>query len=98
MNLLGLATVVAEPDRPADHQHVGGHDTEEEVRTFIHLPTVLSHVRMDAGGDVVIDRPELIDLDTVLAHDRHAHVDEPLGVARFRRSRQRRIDEQRPQP
>jgi hypothetical protein len=44
---------------------------------------VLGHVGIDAGGDVVADRADLVDLHAVLAHDGRAGVDEPLRVTGF---------------
>ena len=44
-------------------------------------PAVLGHVRIDTGGDVVVDGAQHLHLDAVLLHDRRADVDEPLGVA-----------------
>ena len=45
---------------------------------------VLGHVRPHAGGDVVVDRADHLDLDAVLLHDARADVDQPLGVAGLR--------------
>jgi len=44
---------------------------------------VLAHVRVDAGGDAVVDEPQLGHVHAVLAHDRRTEVDQALGVARL---------------
>ena len=63
------------------------------LRPLVGLPAVLAHVGPDAGGDVVVDEPDLVDLDAVLAHDRGTGVDETLGVADLGALLQRAVDE-----
>jgi hypothetical protein len=46
-----------------------------------------------ACGDQMVDSAELVDDDSLLGHDGHAHVNQALGVTITRRSSQGRIDE-----
>ena len=61
------------------------------------LPAVLGHVGPHAGGDVVIDRADALDLDPVSPHDLHRDVHQPLGVGDLGASLQGAVDEHRPQ-
>ena len=83
-DLLHDRAVVAQPDRARQHQDVGGHDLLVELRPVVALPAVLGHVRPDAGGDVVVDSADHLDLDAVLVHDPSGSVDQALGVAGLR--------------
>jgi hypothetical protein len=73
--------VVTQPDRPAQHQDVGGQHLRVDGRPLVGRPAVLGHVRPHAGGDVVVDRPQLGHGHPMALHDRPALVDQPLGVA-----------------
>ncbi|MCO5571888.1 hypothetical protein L7F22_025636 [Adiantum nelumboides] len=77
----GHRAVVAEPDRSGDDQDVGGEDAVEQGGPRVGVPAVLGHVGADAGGDVVVDGADLVHVDPVRLHDRHAAVDHALGVA-----------------
>ena len=68
-DLLGLAGVVAEPDRPRDDQDVGRLDPLPDGWPLVGGPPVLGHVWIDAEGDVMVDRAQHLDLDTVSAHE-----------------------------
>ena len=46
-------------------------------------PAVLGHVGPHAGGDVVVDRPDHVDVHAVRLHDVPTEVDQALGVAGF---------------
>ena len=94
-DLLRLTAVVAQPDRSADHQDVRRQHPWKQVRPLVDVPTPGAHVRVDTGGDPMVDRSELVDADTLPGHDLRAHVDEQLSVTGSRRSGQRRVDEQR---
>ena len=96
--LLGDAGVVAEPDRPGDHQDVAGHEAGVDVGPLVGLPPVLAHVGIDPGGDVVVDQPDHLHLDPVLAHDRRAGVDQALGVAGLGTPLEGAVDERRLRP
>jgi hypothetical protein len=60
-------------------------------------PSQIGQVRVHAGGDVVVDRPQDLDLDPVPAHDRGADLDQPLGVGHLGRTLQGAVEEQGPQ-
>jgi hypothetical protein len=61
--------LLAEPDRGADHQDVGGHHLLEELRPLVALPAVLLHVRLHAIGDLVIHGTNQLGRHAVLLHD-----------------------------
>ena len=46
--------------------------------------SVLGHVRLDAGGDVLVGRADHVRCHAVRVHDRPALVDESLSVAELR--------------
>jgi hypothetical protein len=81
---LGDRAVVAQPDRPAQDQDVGLKHLLVDGRPGVAGPAVLGHVRPGAGGDVVVDRAQLLDGHAVAFHDRAAPVEQPLGVAGVR--------------
>jgi hypothetical protein len=81
---LGDGAVVAEPYRAGDHKDVGGQHLLVEPWPGVGSGTVLGHVRPHPGGDVMIDGPDRFQLDTLLAHDPGADIDQPLGVAELR--------------
>jgi hypothetical protein len=83
VDLLHDRAVVAEPDRPGEHQDVGGLHHLEDLRPVVGLPPVLAHVWPDPGGDVVVDGTDDLDLHAVGLHDVAAEVDKALGVARL---------------
>src|SRR5680860_839171 len=96
-DLLGLAGVVAEPDRTSNNKDVGSLDPLPDDRRLVGGPPVLGHVGIDAGRDVMVDRPEHLDLNPLAAHQRGAHLDQPLGVGDLRRALQRAVEEHRPE-
>src|SRR4051794_2824076 len=61
--------LLAQPDRRAEHEDVGGHDLLVDRGPVVALPAVLGHVGPHPGGDVVVDRPHDVDVDPVGLHD-----------------------------
>src|SRR5262249_56630121 len=64
-DLLHHRGVVAEPDRPGEHQDVGDEHLLVDLRPFVGGPAVLGHVRPYAGGDVMVHRAEHVDRDAL---------------------------------
>ena len=93
-HLLRDGTVVAEPDRTGQDQDVGVQHPLKQLGPFVARPPVLGHVRIDAGRDVVVHRPDLVDRDAFLLHQADTAVDQPLSVAHFGRPLQGAVDEQ----
>ena len=48
-----------------EDEDVGGHHLLEDRRPVVARPPVLGHVGVDAGGDVVVDGADHLDLDAV---------------------------------
>jgi hypothetical protein len=94
---LGDRAVVAQPNRAAEHQDVGRQHLPVDRRPGVAGPAVLGHVRPHAGGDVVVDGPQLGDGDPVAFHDRAAEVDQRLGVAALGGALEGAVDVQRAQ-
>ncbi|COV58948.1 Uncharacterised protein [Mycobacterium tuberculosis] len=90
--------VVAQPDRPAQHQDVRIEDTPIQGGPFVGRPTVFGHVRPYAGRYVMVNCAQSVDLDAMLTHDPRAALNEPVGMAELWRALQCRVDEQRTQP
>ncbi len=82
-HFLHHGAVVAEPDRPGQHEDVGRQNLLVDGRPFVTRPTVLGHVRPHPGRDIVINRAEHRDLDTALTHQGGAAIDQTPGMAEF---------------
>ena len=94
-DLLGDAGVVAEPDRPGDHEDVGVHHLRVDVRPLVASPSRARSCRGRRRWRCRGRRRAAPRRDAVLAHDRRADVDQPLGVAQLRRALERAVDEHR---
>jgi multimeric flavodoxin WrbA len=57
------------------NEDVCGQHLLVEPRPAVGSGTVLGHVRPHAGGDIVVDSPDLVDEDAVFRHDAGADVD-----------------------
>ncbi len=97
--MICLVTLELSPSQigPADHQDVAVEDPGVDLGPGVGLPPVLAHVRVDTGGDVVVDGADHLDRDAVLAHDRRARIDQALRVAGLRAALQSAVDERCPQ-
>ena len=89
--------LLPEPDRGAQHEDVGGDDGLVEARPVVDVPSVLGHVRPDTGGDLMVDRPDHVDLHPLAPHDLHRDVGEALGVRHLGRALEGAVHEQRPE-
>ena len=94
---LGHRTVVAQPDRAGHHQDVRGQHPGKDLRPFVGRNSMLGHVGPHAGGDVMVSRPEDVDLNAVPPHEVGAGIDQTLGVRHLGRRLERAVDEHRPQ-
>ena len=63
-DVLGDRAVVAEPDRSGEHRDVRGHHPLVQRGPLVRREPVLGHVRIHAGGEVVVDGPDLGGGDT----------------------------------
>src|SRR5689334_25364433 len=61
--------LLAEPDRHSEHEDVGRDHALEDLGPLVRLPAVLGHVGPDTGGDLMFDRPDVLDPDSVASHD-----------------------------
>ena len=84
--------LLAEPDRRAQHEDVGGHHPLEDRRPVVARPAVLGHVGPDAGGDLVVDGADCSTLTPLRSHDRDRAVGQALGVRTLRRALERAVD------
>jgi hypothetical protein len=57
------------------------------------LPAVFGHVRVDAGGNVVVNGANQVDLHALLPHDPGAEINDALGVAHLGAAFQGAVDE-----
>jgi hypothetical protein len=89
--------LLPQPDRCPDHQDVGGQHLLEHSWPLVGSPSMLGHVRPDTRRQVEVDRPQVLDCDSVVAHDADRLVHEKLRVRGLRRSLQRAVEEQRTQ-
>jgi hypothetical protein len=45
---------------------------------------MIGHIGLDSDGDVLVDRPQQVDVDALTTHDLRRDLDEALGVGDFR--------------
>ena len=82
-NTFGNRAVVTEPDRSGQHKDVRRLHRRKQGRPGIRWPAVFGHVGVDAGGDVVVDSSNQIDLHSLLSHNPRAEVNDTLGITDF---------------
>ena len=93
--LAGHRAFLAEPDRRADDEDVGGRHALPDLRPVVARPALLGHVRLDAEGDLVIHQTHAVHAHSGAGHDGPAHIHQRVGVGRGGRPLQRAVDEQR---
>ena len=85
--------LVAEPDARPHDQDVRGEHFLENRGPLVAVPPMPPHVRVDARGDIEVDRSQELDPYTVLLHDRARDADQVFGVRELWAVLERTVEE-----
>jgi hypothetical protein len=76
--------LLAQPNRAEQDEDVGRRHFLEDRRPLVALPSVLGHVRVHAGRDLMVDRADHLAADADAAHDSRIGNRPVLGAPRSR--------------